>query len=259
MRGNGSRPPARTPRRVKIQIVPDHRSHRGAGPEDARLFGADAVPRMRAAVGDLSWLLSRGYAQPSAVKIVGDRYTLDARQRMATTRSACTDRQRDDRISREVSSETLAGNALLIDGYNVLTTIEVAMGGGVILRGRDTAFRDIAGVHGTYRKVEETSAVIEAIGATAAELGVVRCAWFLDSPVSNSGRLKGILRDAAAAHGWDWTIELVQNPDAVLIASDRIIASSDSVVLDGCARWFNLAAAVIQRRVPNAWIVDLAE
>src|SRR5688500_8405115 len=104
----------------------DERKHRGPHPQDAELFAAGRLPALRAAVADLAWLLSRGYASPSAQKIVGDRYGLDARQRTAVMRSTCTAAARADRRSRELTVEQLRGRRLLIDGYNVLTTIEAA-------------------------------------------------------------------------------------------------------------------------------------
>ena len=52
---------------------------------------------------------------------------------------------------------------LWIDGYNVLTTIEAALAGAVIIAGRDGCYRDMASMHGSYRKVEETSPAIELI------------------------------------------------------------------------------------------------
>jgi hypothetical protein len=44
--------------------------------DDAGLFGSEALPQLQSAVVDLSWLLSRGYASTSSLKIVGDRYPL---------------------------------------------------------------------------------------------------------------------------------------------------------------------------------------
>ena len=49
------------------------------------------------------------------------------------------------------AASELAGSDLLIDGFNVLTTIEAALGGAVVLACRDETYRDIAGLHGTYR------------------------------------------------------------------------------------------------------------
>src|SRR5204862_6604990 len=104
--------------------MPDKRTHRGPHPEDSELFRAEALPRLRAATADLSWLLSRGYALPGALQVVGNRYELEARQRQAVTRCACTNEARERRRTAEVTAEALAGATLLIDGYNVLTTVE---------------------------------------------------------------------------------------------------------------------------------------
>jgi len=239
--------------------MPDKRTHRGAHPEDADGFATPWHAAMRAAVADLSWLLSRAYATPSAVKLVGDRYGLSARQRTAVTRCACADDALAGRLHREIRFEDVRGRNVFIDGYNVLTTIEVALGGGWVLAARDTTFRDMASIHGSYRKVEETRPAIELLGRTLADAGVARTVLYLDQPVSNSGRLKAIIGEIIAARGWDWDVQIVPNPDAVLIAApaDAIVASADSVVMDGCPCWVNLAREVVTRHVSDANLINL--
>ena len=239
--------------------MPDKRTHRGAHPEDAEFFAPPWHTAMRAAVADLSWLLSRAYATPSAVRIVGDRYRLSARQRTAVTRCACADEQLAGRLRREVRVDQVHGRNVLVDGYNVLTTIEVSLGGGWVLAARDTTYRDMASIHGSYRKVEETAPAIELLGRTLADAGVARTILYLDQPVSNSGRLKTIINEIVAARGWTWDVQIVPNPDAVLIAAppDAIVASADSVVMDGCPRWVNLAREVVSRHVRDANVIDL--
>lgn len=232
--------------------------HRGPHPEDAKLFAEEYWLRLREATSDLSWLLSRGYASESALKLVGDRYDLARRQRTAVARSVCSDQSLASRGSRRVELGELAGQPLEIDGYNVLITIEAVLAGGVILRGRDGCYRDLASVHGTFRRVEETFPAIELIGSFLAELRAGPCVWRLDSPVSNSGRLKGYLLEIAEQRGWDWSVELSNNPDQQLIASQAIVASADSVVLDRCGRWANLTVPLVDEHIPAARMVDLA-
>ena len=99
--------------------MPDRRKHRGPGPKDPDWFGADARPILATAVADLSWLLTRGYADPSALKLVGDRYQLVERQRTAVLRSSCSDAALIDRHARRVEPEALRGRTLRIDGFNV--------------------------------------------------------------------------------------------------------------------------------------------
>lgn len=248
------------------------------------------LPRLRQAVADFSMLLTKGYADKSALKLVGDRFSLTQRQRLAVMRGSCSDQQLESRSSRCASIESLRGRDLAIDGYNLLITGEAALGGGLIFRGRDGCFRDLASIHGTYRKVEETIPAAELIGDFLTQIGIARALWLLDSPVSNSGRLKTLLGDLAREHSWPWEIRLTISPDAELSGQltlpvgwglphhdppaeenrwgkphptdnpqpPAIVVSTDSVILDACRTWTNLAAEIINRRLPQTSIVDLA-
>ena len=237
--------------------MPDTRTHRGPHPEDARLFAADALPSLRAAVDDLCWLLGRGYVADSALKLVGDRYDLLKRQRIAVARCACADADREARQRRMVEAAGIAGEPILLDGYNVLTTVEAALAGGVVLRARDDCLRDMASMHGSYRKVAETRPALERIGRAVDRLGPSECIWYLDRPVSNSGRLRAIILEVAAAAGWPWRVELVADPDPILAEGKAIVVTADSVILDRCGQWLNLARVVVEAEVPNAWLVKL--
>lgn len=237
--------------------MPDKRKHRGPHPNDEKLFSPEALPTLREGVSDLSWLLTRGYADKSALKIVGDRFNLTERQRIAVMRCACSDAALEQRSSSQVHVEDTAGHALVVDGYNLLTTVEAALAGGVILAARDGCYRDVASMHGTFRKVEETEPALSCVARVLADLDIPTCTWLLDSPVSNSGRLREAMLSLAEQGGWNWRIELVPNPDHLLSESSAIVATADSVILDRCERWINLARQVVNRMVPDAWIIEL--
>lgn len=240
--------------------MPDTRTHRGPHPDDKRLFGPAAMGRLRSAADDLSWLLSRGYALPAGLKLVGDRYELRRRQRVAIARCAATDAACAGRPQRIATSDEIAGSRIFIDGYNLLTTIEAALSGGVLILGRDGALRDMASMHGTYRKVTETEPALQLIGEALSAAGASDVHWLLDRPVSNSGRLAAAVRELADVQGWPWEVELVNNPDAELrsVEETTILVTADSVILDDCGPWWNLARQIVESRVGNAWIVDLS-
>lgn len=237
--------------------MPDRRTHRGPHPDDAVDFAPASWPWLLAAVEHLSWLLSRGYAGRSALKLVGDRFNLSERQRIAVRRSACSDESLTCRGAHRVGLEAVRGRRILLDGYNVLTTVEAALAGGVILAARDGCFRDLASMHGTFRQVSETVPAAELIGSVLAELAANPVTWYLDRPVSNSGRLKTSILETAACHEWPWQVEVVVSPDKVLAATEDIAATADSVILDACRAWFNLAREVIARKVPDARIIPM--
>ncbi|MFH1718590.1 MAG: DUF434 domain-containing protein [Planctomycetota bacterium] len=238
--------------------MPDRRTHRGPHPQDAELFAPDKIGDLRSALADFSLLLTKGYADKSALKLVGDRFSLTDRQRLAVMRSACSDRQLDRRNRHRIEPEDIASRSVAIDGYNVLITVEAAMSDGVIFKGRDGCFRDLASIHGTYRKVTETIPALRLIGEFLHEIGSGPALWLLDSPVSNSGRLKTLIGELARENRWDWEIELLPSPDAELKKTSLVVSSSDSVVLDSCKSWVNLAAEIITQKLACATVIDLS-
>src|SRR5688572_32951023 len=117
--------------------MPDERRHRGAHPDDARLFAREQWSGLQRAAAELLWLLDRGYALRSSLALVGDRHGLSQRQRLALARCSTDATHCQRRRKHEVLPEAIAGAELWIDGYNVLILIEAALSGGVILPGRD--------------------------------------------------------------------------------------------------------------------------
>jgi len=238
--------------------MPDSRTQRGPHPKDAECFAVDALPALAAAVAELSWLLDRGYPKKAALKLVGDRHALRDRQRMAVQRCSAGDAERRWRDARRLEARALAGATLEVDGYNVLLTVEAALSGGVLLLGRDGVLRDLTSMSGHYRRMRTTRPALDSIARFAAQAHCSSLVWYLDRPISNSGRLKRAIDTQAAEAGWPWEVRLVASPDRVLIESPEIVATADSGVLDRCGRWFNLAREVVEAAVPGAWIVDLS-
>jgi hypothetical protein len=193
----------------------------------------------------------------SALKIVGDRYELDKRQRIAVTRSSCGENSLLRRRQKEVNAIAIKGNVISIDGFNLLTTIEAALAGGIVLDCRDGAYRDLASMHGTWRRVGETLQALGYIGQIVDQLNPSECVCFLDRPVSNSGRLCKLILENSTQWKTPWRVEVVNDPDRILAQIDGIVVTSDSQILNSCGKWYNLARAIIERFVPKAWIINL--
>lgn len=230
----------------------------GRGPHqaDQALFSDAVVRTLAEAVFDLGWLLGRGYVDPSATKLVGDRYRLRQRQRVAVSRSAAGAEVLTARLARRRAPDSLSGTALAVDAFNVLIGMETALGGGVLLRGVDGALRDLSSVHGSYRRVEATEAALDALVATLVAWSPASVTWFVDRPVSNSGRLAGWIRDRAP-EGIAWEVELPHDADRSVIEAGAVACSADARVLDLSMAWADLVGACVAEHAPHAWIVDL--
>ncbi|HEY2343202.1 MAG TPA: DUF5616 domain-containing protein [Chthoniobacteraceae bacterium] len=71
--------------------------------------------------------------------------------------------------------------------------------------------------------------------------------------------LQKLVLELAAAENWNWSVEITPNPDAVLAASPEIVATADSIILNRCSRWFNLARIVVSEHVSGARIISMCE
>lgn len=239
-------------------MIPLEKRHRNAHPDDETLFGGDHLEKLQAAVYELCWLFNRGYARHSAIKIVGDHHQLTSRQRLAIGRAACSDIDKQVRSDKCIELQDIKGRHLLIDGFNLIITLEAAMAGAVLLRCHDGCIRDLASVHGTYHQVKETESVITLIGETLANFSAASVYWLFDKPVSNSGRLALLVQYIAQVHDWNWQADLLDNPDRFIADSAKIAITSDSVILDNASYWTNLSAYLIEQYFPDAWLIDFS-
>ncbi|WP_106791010.1 DUF434 domain-containing protein [Aquimarina sp. Aq78] len=230
--------------------------NRGREASDDRLFGELPMQeKLKAAAKDMLYLLSHGYAEKSSVQLVGNRYTLNARQQRALHGMSCSEQQIVIRNKNRVTSKMLKGQTIAIDGFNLLIILESALSGAYIFKGLDGYYRDVSGVHGTYKRVQKTEEALLIIGNTLDKLGVSWVHWYFDAPVSNSGRLKTTLRELAEQHHFSWEIDLVNNPDKELASSAHIVVSSDAWILDRAQKNTNLAAYLVDHYIQEANII----
>jgi hypothetical protein len=232
--------------------------HRGVHLSDKALFSGEQLLRLHDGVYELCWLLDRGYARHSAIQLVGDHHQLAMRQRLAISRAACSSVSRESRIIKCLPIARIKDQPLVIDGFNLIITVETAMAGALLLGCCDGCIRDIASIHGTYRQVHETRQAIELIGNVLQSFSPARVLWLFDKPVSNSGRLAVMVRNIAEAHRWNWQAELIENPDQAILASHKVAITSDSAILDGVGYWVNLCA-YLTKYFHEAWLIDFSD
>ncbi len=235
--------------------MPDR--NRGQQANDQQSFAPKWHPIFTEAVDDLCFLLTRGYAENSALQVVGNRYRLNKRQRNAVLRVSASKQHIEQRNQSLCSAEAVVNQVLEIDGFNLLILLESALSGAFIFKARDGLYRDISSVHGSYKRVVKTEEAIVLVGKVLQDLKVKAVKWYLDQPVSNSGRLKTKLMEISRANGFPWEVELVFDPDKVLVKSEHLVVSSDGWILDHAKQWFNLGAYLIEQHLPAAKVLEI--
>ena len=224
---------------------------RGYVPEDERNFSVEALKTMQTASRHIFYLINEGYDLKQASTFVGNHFLLSERQRLAIMRSLATDIQLKERKVKQVPFSAISGNDVWIDGFNTIITLEVMLSDSILLNCMDGTIRDLAALRGTYRLIPETSEAIQLMFNALRDAGVSRINILLDEPVSNSGRLKARIADIAEDFSFDLDIRILREVDRELYGKENVI-TSDSIILDHCLSWINLAAECLAGKKMDA-------
>ncbi len=220
---------------------------RGFVPKDERYFSPTALETLRKASQHVKYLIDNGYDLKQASTFVGDHFQLSERQRIAIMRSVATNDQLAGRRAKEVPIEQIGSSKVWIDGLNTIITLEVMLVDSTLLSSMDGAIRDLASLRGTYRLIPETTDAARLLFDVLQDAGVQAVNILLDQPVSNSGRLRGLLEDVGSAYSFSLDVRVQGGVDRSLFGKEHVI-SSDSLVLDRCASWINLTKRCMELR-----------
>ena len=220
--------------------------NRGKNTGDDTLFGSEKqISKLKLAVEDMHYLLSREYPEKAASDLVGNRYRLKTRQIQALRGASASAVQLQNRQMKRLEATGLKGKTIYLDGFNVLILLESLLSEAYIFEGLDGCIRDLSGVHGTYKRVNQTLRAVELVASFYQKNQIHQLVWIFDKPVSNSGRIKQIILEFAEQHQLSWQADLQYNPDKFLAESSALIVSSDAWILDHCKEWFNLIGYLI--------------
>ena len=227
---------------------------RGYSPNDSKEFGSQSIEKLRKAGADLQYLLNQGYHIKGASTFVGNHYLLSERQRLALVRTVSSKESIERRKTKEIM-DIPHGCTVNIDGLNTIITLEIALSDSLLLKCMDGTIRDLAALRGTYRLIDKTDAAILLIGKMLEKNAVNKAVFYLDAPVSNSGRLKQRIEEKVQGFHLNVQIEVLRNLDGTLESLENVI-TSDAIILDKCISWINLNARVIEEMLGGYPYID---
>lgn len=225
---------------------------RGYVSTDIKEFNEEAMKKLKEAQKDIFMLINRRYDIKKVSTFVGNHYLLSERQRMALMRSTSSKLALEIRRKKEITI-SLKEKTVYIDGFNLIITLEVALSGSTLMKCMDGTIRDLAGLRGTYKQIDKTDIAINLIGEKLYELKVNKVVFYLDSPISNSGRLKMKILELLNKYSYNVEVYLVNNADIILEKLENVI-TSDAIILDKCKSWINLALNIIDESLGDVYL-----
>lgn len=227
---------------------------RGYVSSDEKEFNSNGLIKLYSAKRNLFYLINNGYKIKNASVFVGNHYLLSERQRIALTRGVCSENSIKNRLDKEIKAN-LENRVINIDGFNTIITLEVALSNSILLKCMDGTIRDLAGLRGTYKLIDKTDIAINMIGEKLEEEKVSKVNFYLDAPVSNSGRLKMRILDILSKFTFKVEVNIINNVDTTLELLDNVV-SSDSIILDKCESWINLNNMIIEENIKDYPFID---
>ncbi len=231
-------------RRFRIKIFMNE-IKRGFVSTDCESFDTENLNRLRYAGEEIYFLLNRSYSIKSAVTFVGNHYQLSERQRTALSRIISPEINILIRKYKELSDDDMSEKTIHIDGFNIIITLETALSESTIFKCMDGTIRDLAGLGGSYRFIDKTNIALQALSDAFENLKIKKAVFYLDSPVSNSGRLKQKIIETLSGKSFEVEAFTETNVDSILEKKGYVI-SSDAIILDKCQSWYNLTDYILR-------------
>ena len=231
-------------------------TRRGYVQSDEKEFRSDNLIKIYKAAEELLYLLNRGYKIKGASTFIGNHYLLSERQRLALVRGISKSEDIIMRKSKEVTNISDV-KEIHIDGFNTIITLEVALSNSIIIKSMDGTIRDLAGLRGTYSVIDKTEIALKLIGKFLLEHKIQKAIFYLDKPVSNSGRLKMKILQILKNFEIEIEVENIDNVDSVLKSKNNVV-SSDAIILDNCISWVNLNKYIIEEKILNDNCIDFS-
>lgn len=230
---------------------------RGYVPEDEKQFTGTQLELLIKAAREVQFLLDRGYEIKPTTTFIGNHYMFSERQRLALARMVSPMERITERKSKELlqKEEKKLPKTVHIDGFNTIITLEVALSGSPVLYCGYGTIRDLAGLRGTYRIIDQTKEAIMRILQQLDVLKIENACFYLDAPVSNSGRLSSLIMECADKYNVSVKTQVINDVDRVLEQLAGVI-SGDAIILNNCVSWLNIMPLIIEQ-MESVWMIQL--
>ena len=207
------------------------------------------------AAGDLIFMLDRGYPKSPSIDLVGNRYGLDRTERMLLYRGVFDTKSSLSRREKLVEIDNISESCLLIDGFNVLITIDSYLQGLLVFAASDGYVRDVSEVYGNYRPDKST---VRALDLIAGFIGERKGSTtiLLDKRADASSECASLIEKKAGRVPFPPEVLIVTALDHKLVERsccaggkpEAVVATSDTEVLDRIQKACDIPCWIIEKR-----------
>lgn len=203
------------------------------------------------AAKDYRYLLDRGYPHKLALNTVSTRYLLSKRERLLLYR--CIHSSNYVRLILSKTSIPPKNTEIVIDGYNLFSTIFSIISGDEVYLCDDGFIRDLLSLHTRVALAVNRDTISKIISLIEWFIHSHKTYIVLDANVSHSGELASRLRELLPSAN----IIVAKKADVKVLelSMGRWTITSDAVVLERAHKVYDLAGHIARKYYPKRIIV----
>lgn len=202
---------------------------------------------------DIRSILRWGYPKFSTIRFVADHFQLSLEERHILTRVIIPPNKIVSRINKKVVCEDIKDRDLLLDGYNVLLSVDSLLKKKPMWFCDDGYIRDTRYYFSKAKQAEDIEEALNAVLKFLSKTGPKSVVFLLDAQISRSGELAGFIRHKMKEYGIPGEAKTSKIADFELKTeggnSEKkiVVATSDGIIVDSVLEVLDIPACLMEK------------
>lgn len=202
---------------------------------------------------DIRSILRWGYPKFATIRFVAEHCQLSVEERHILTRVIMPPEKVVSRIKKKIACDGISNRDLLLDGYNVLLSVDSLLKNEPMWFCDDGYIRDTRYYFSKTSQAEDIDRALDSVLEFLSEAAPRSVTFLLDSQISRSGELAGFIRRKLEEHGIPGEAHTSKTADFDLKTEGRdlgknlIVATSDGIIIDSVLQVLDIPACLMEK------------
>lgn len=202
---------------------------------------------------DIRSILRWGYPKFSTIRFVADHFQLSLEERHILTRVIMPPDRVVSRINKKIACEGIKDRKLLLDGYNVLLSVDSLLKKELMWFCDDGYIRDTRYYFSKAKQAEDIEEALDAVLKFLSETGPESVIFLFDAQISRSGELAGLIRHRLEEYEISGEAKTSKTADFELKTeggnpeNNVIVATSDGIIIDSVKEVLDIPACLMEK------------
>ncbi len=203
---------------------------------------------------DIRSILRWGYPKFATIRFVADHSQLSAEERHILTRVIMPPDKVMTRIRKKITCNGIRDRDLLLDGYNVLLSVDSLLKNEPMWFCDDGYIRDTRYYFSKAKQAEDIEEALDAVLEFFSEAHPKSVTFLLDAQISRSGELAGFIRRKLKEQGIPGDAHTSKTADFDLKTEggkpekQLVVATSDGIVIDSVLQALDIPACLMEKK-----------